>query len=310
MFTHLVVPLDGSHLAEAALPAAAYLAQKLGATVTLLHVIEHAAPAEVHGECHLTKPAEALAYLDEVAHRAFPADVPVASHVHTSEITDVAHSIVEHVAELKPDLIVMCTHGRGGLRDLLFGSIAQQVVALGTTPVLLIRPTPPLSPPRAGGMVPFACHRLLVPLDGTPAHEQGLPAAAELARACAAGLHLVVVVPTLETLSGNQKAAGRLLPLATTAILDLVQQDTEEYLRGHIAQLQAQGLSVTAEIRRGDPTAIIVDTARKAGTDLIVLGTHGKAGMDAFWAGSIAPKVSSHSRLPLLLVPVIESGAP
>jgi nucleotide-binding universal stress UspA family protein len=172
------------------------------------------------------------------------------------------------------------------------------VVALGTTPVLLIRPSAAADAPF------FACPKLLVPLDGTPEHEQGLPVAAELARACAAGLHLVVVVPTLETLSGNQKAAGRLLPLATTALLDLAQQGTEEYLQRHIAQLQAQGLAVTAEIRRGDPITVIVDTARQAGADLIVLGTHGKAGMDAFWSGSTAPKVSSRSRLPLLLVPV------
>jgi nucleotide-binding universal stress UspA family protein len=297
MFKNLLIPLDGSHLAEAALPAAAYLAQKLGATVTLLHVIERAAPAEIHGERHLTTPDEARAYLDEVACRAFPAGLPVERHVHTSESTDVARSIVEHVGELKPDLIVMCTHGQGGLRDLLFGSIAQQVVALGTTPVLLIRPATDVS-------VPFACRKLLIPLDGTPAHEQGLPAAAELARACAAALHLVVVVPTLGTLSGNQKAAGRLLPMAMSAVLELAQQGTEEYLRGHIAQLQAQGLSVTAEVRRGEPTAIIVDTALRIGADLIVLGTHGKAGMDAFWSGSTAPKVSSRSRLPLLLVPV------
>jgi nucleotide-binding universal stress UspA family protein len=51
----------------------------------------------------------------------------------------------------------------------------------------------------------------------------------------------------------------------------------------------------------------IIDTAQKAGVDLIVLGTHGKAGMDAFWAGSIGPKVSSRSHLPLLLVPITQS---
>ena len=59
MFKHLLVPLDGSPLAEAALPAAAYLAQKLGASVTLLHVIEQDAPQEIHGERHLTDPDEA-----------------------------------------------------------------------------------------------------------------------------------------------------------------------------------------------------------------------------------------------------------
>jgi nucleotide-binding universal stress UspA family protein len=59
-----------------------------------------------------------------------------------------------------------------------------------------------------------------------------------------------------------------------------------------------------AEIGRGEPVATIIDKASNAAADLIVMGTHGKAGMDAFWSGSVAPKVSSRSRLPLLLIPI------
>ena len=298
MFKHLLVPLDGSPLAEAALPAAAFLARKLDASVTLVHIIERGASPEIHGERHLTDAAEATAYLDEVARGAFPADLRVARHVHTSEVEDITRGIVDHVAELNPDLIVMCTHGSGGLRSFLFGSIAQQVVARGTTPVLLIRPA------ESGHDQPFVCRRLLVPLDGTPDHEQGLPVAAELGRACEAGLLLVYVVPTLGTLSGDQAAAGRLLPGATQAMLQMACQDAATYLRDHIGRLQDQGLSVEAEIHRGEPTAVIVDTAQASGTDMIVLGTHGKAGMEAFWSGSTAPKISNRSRLPLLLVPI------
>ena len=70
--------------------------------------------------------------------------------------------------------------------------------------------------------------------------------------------------------------------------------------------LQATGLTVKAAIRRGDPATAIVEAAYAAHADMIVLGTHGKAGMDAFWAGSISPKISGRSKLPLLLVPVAE----
>lgn len=304
MFRHLLVPLDGSRLAEAALPAATYLAQTLGARVMLVHVIESNAPQEIHGERHLTDTDEAYAYLNEVATRAFPSGVRVERHVHTSEVKDVARTIADHVGELGSDLIVMCTHGRGGLRTWLFGSIAQQVVALGRTPVLLIQPT------RAGALPAFACQRLLVPLDGDPDHEQGLSVAAGLAQACAADLHLVMVVPTLHTLSGQRAATARLLPGATSALLDLTQQGAEEYLRRQVAQLQAARLSVTAEVHRGDPATTIVRTARRVKADLIVLGTHGKSGMDAFWSGSVAPKVSSRSHVPLLLVPVPEPDLP
>ena len=72
MFKHLLVPLDGSHLAEAALPAAAYLAEHLGASITLIHIIERDVSGEIHGDHHLTTPDEAHAYLEAVAGRSVP----------------------------------------------------------------------------------------------------------------------------------------------------------------------------------------------------------------------------------------------
>jgi len=140
MFRHILIPLDGSVLAESALPVAEYLSRVLSARITLVHVIEKDAVASIHGERHLTLHEEAEGYLDQIRQRAFPAGSPVALHVHESAVQDVAQGIVEHQDELAPDLIVMCSHGRGGLRDLLFGSIAQQVITAGRVPVLLVRP--------------------------------------------------------------------------------------------------------------------------------------------------------------------------
>jgi len=112
MFKNILVPLDGSKLAEASLAPAAFLAQTFKSPVTLLHILEQDAPAEVHKERHLTQPDEAEAYLKEAA-RAFPAGVKIETHVHTLPVADVVGSIVEHaVTEFRPDLIVMCTHGR------------------------------------------------------------------------------------------------------------------------------------------------------------------------------------------------------
>ena len=156
MFKNILVPLDGSKLSEASLDSAAVIAQKLKSHVMLLHVIEQDAPTEVHQEHHLTQADEAHAYLEKVASRAFPPGVKVETHVHTAPVSDVARSIVEHaLTEFKPDLIVTCTHGRSGVRDALFGSIAQQIVAQGATPLLLIRPDSP----------PFKLEKILVPLD-------------------------------------------------------------------------------------------------------------------------------------------------
>jgi nucleotide-binding universal stress UspA family protein len=297
MFTHLLVPLDGSRLAEAVLPTAARLAQILGAQVTLLHLVERNAPRTVHSEPHLTEPQAATAYLAAVAGRAFPPAARVDWHVHSAEITDVANAIAAHAAELGVDLIVLATHGRGGVKQWLFGSIAQQVIGRSRLPVLVIRPEPEGNPA-------FECRKLIIPLDGQPAHEGSLPVAGALARMCGAGLHLIACIPTLGTLKGEEAAAGKLMPGAAKALLELAEKNAEDYVQAKTGELRAQGLDVTAEVCRGDAAETISAAAERLGADLIVLGTHGKAGMDAFWSGSLTPKLSGRSHLPVLLVPV------
>jgi nucleotide-binding universal stress UspA family protein len=304
MFKHILIPLDGSLLAEAVLPAGAYLAGVCGSLVTLLHVIERAAPQEVHGERHLRDAAAAGEYLDEVAQSAFPAGMRVERHVHTNGVTDVAAGIALHVGEFEPDMILMCTHGRGGLRGFIFGRIAHRVVKLGSKPVLLI-------PPHAVGIMPkFSCRRLLVALDGNPAHEDALRVAVTLAQACGAELQLLMVVPTAGTLSGEEAATAVMLPGATAALLDLVEQEAQQYLQRHLISLQEAGVSVTTGVLRGDPVTDIIEAAVQTGTDLIVMATHGKTGIEAFWSGSAASNVATRSMIPLLLVPVTgdESG--
>ena len=297
MFKHILVPLDGSRLAEAALPYAATLATTLGAAITLIHVIEHDAPSEIHSDRHLTDPEEAAAYLAEVAGRALPIQAAVDTHVHTNEVRDVARSIVDHADELAPDLIVMCTHGRSGLRDVFVGSIAQQVIARGNTPVLLVTP-------HDRGEGSFRCRQVLVPLDGDPEHEQGLPVAVKLSEAFGAALHLLMVIPTLETLKGERAATGRMLPGAMRAMLDLREPGGKDYLAHQLAAIKPTGLSLSGEVARGEVVPNIVEAAARMHTDLIVLGTHGKTGMDAFWSGSVTPRLSGRSDIPLLLVPL------
>jgi nucleotide-binding universal stress UspA family protein len=300
-FRRLLVPLDGSALAEAALPAASHLALVLGASVTLVHVIERHPPERIHGERHLATREEAEAYLADIA-RGFQAQgITVEPHVHAEEVPDVARSIVEHIGELGPDLIVMCTHGVGGLRGWIFGSIAQQVVAMGPAPVLLIRPA------AAAPAAAFTCGRILLPLDQDPGHEQGLPVALELAQRCRAALHLLMVVHTWSTLPGVRAAVARLLPRTSDEILEIRTQEGEGYLDRLLAEIRAQGLTATARVARGDPVRAIVRAARRLDVDLIVLGTHGRRGVNAFWEGSIPPRVSARSRLPLLIVPSPEA---
>ena len=297
MFKHILVPLDGSKLAEAALPVADYLAQRLQAPVTLLHVIEQDAPDEVHRDRHLTDSTEAKAYLAEAAKFAFSHKIKVTWHVHTAAVADVARSIVDHSTdELKPDLIILCAHGNSGMRDLFFGNIAQQVAAASGTPVLLIKP--------AESSVPFKLGHILVPLDNESVHDKAIPVAEELAKAFGAQLDLLCVIPTLGTLSGEQAASGNLMPATTTAYLEIAEEIAQEHFQAHLDEFQKAGFPATAEIARGDPVPVIAKTAENNGADLIIFGTHGHAGLGAFWNRSVAAGVAHRTQIPLLLIPL------
>ncbi len=294
MFTHLLVPLDGSKLAEAILPIAQTLASRLKARVTLLHVVESAAPATIHGEAHLMDARHAEAYLDSLA-RHFQ-NAQVETHVDTVAGRAVAKGIFAHAEELRADLILLTSHGRGALREKVFGSIALQVLQSERIPVLMIRSESPQ--PRAE----FQLDRILVPLDSSPLYEPALAVAAEIAQKFSASLNLMVVVPTLTTLSPERAATAALLPSSTRAILDLAQNGAADYLQSKLNWLESRGVNVSAAIERGDVVAKIVEATARA--ELLVMATHGRAGLDAFWSGSVAPRVIERVRAPVLLLKV------
>jgi nucleotide-binding universal stress UspA family protein len=297
---NILVPLDGSKLSETVLPMAGLLAQQNQARLILFHVIEQNPPDTVHGERHLTNQQEASAYLDKVS-QSLPTGIIVDRHVHTSAEKNVANSIVQHSKELGVDLIAMCAHGQSGLQKRIFGNIAQDVLNMGDVPVLL------LSPEKELRVESCSCQRILVPLDGDPDHEAGLDMAVELSQTCRASLHLVMVIPELSTLPGEQAASAVLLPTATSALLDMDCEEGELYLVGLMGKLIDKHIPVTGEVQRGDPAKQIVRVAKEFQADMIILGTHSKTASDAFWSGSVTPKIATQTHLPLLLVPVHDS---
>lgn len=295
MFRHLLVPLDGSRLAESVLPAALALARCFEARLTLLHVLERGAAATVHGERHLTDAAEAEAYLQTVAERCAAEGVRAGVAVQRDG-ADVARDIAVGADEMGVDLIVLCTHGRSGLRGILSGRVAQRVLQSGTVPVLLVRPT------AAGAAAPFACRRLLVPLDGSDTAEAALAPAAALARAFEAEILLAWVVPTVTTVGDDRAPATLLMPTAAAELLDVEAADAATYLERLSARLSSDGVPVKAVVVRGEVVRALLDLAAQRAIDVIVMATHGRSGVGAVWAGSVAARIVGHSSRPLLLV--------
>jgi nucleotide-binding universal stress UspA family protein len=295
MFKRLLVPLDGSDLAEAALPAARFLAQKCGGRVSLVHLIEKGRPRTVHEQLHLHDANQARDYLTRVA-ASFPPGV-ADIHVHDKEVNRVGQSIAEHgMTELHADLVVMCVHGAAGALRFAQGSIAQRAVAAGTVPVLAVHAS-------SGPALPFSCGKILLPLDGREEHGDILRFSGEFAACCGAAVRLIAVVPTSDTIAGKWSQVGRLLPGATAEMLDVEADGLKQFIEGAATALRKKGTAAAAAVLRGDPGRMIALDAEESRAGVIVMATHGNSGIAALWEGSVAPRVFAQTVTPLLLVP-------
>lgn len=296
MFKRILVPLDGSNLAEMVLPAARYLAERFQATLILFHVVEKDSPNSVHGQRHLREVAEARAYLSQVAGQLSIEGLPVLQDVHEVQEAGVAQTIRDHAEELKTDLIILCAHGNGGLRDMLFGSIAQQVIRQGTVPVLFIRPETEKGPEIT------AFQHILLPLDGLKDHEVAIPVAVSIAAKCDAQIRLLTVVPTADTLPVKSALTSRVSPRASKLALDISAQQAEEYLYRKSQDISAQGVPISGIVLRGDVSSNLIEIIAAEEIDLIVMATHGHNAIDARWEGSLTPRFLPKTPVPVILV--------
>ena len=295
MFEHILVPLDGSGLAEDVLGAVESIAETFGARVTLLHVLERAAPSSVHGERHITDAIDAASYLEEVAERLRSAAVETDAHVHDRQVTDVAAAIDLHAHELGVDLVAMCKHGHSGLRQVLIGSIPQQILRGGSTPMLLRTPVEGA----ADGRVEF--NSILVPLELHHDASGVLEIGATLARRYGGRVHLFTAVPRLAG-ARRASASARLLPGATAESLRMEEEEAAEYLTRQARRLQAAGVEATVELSHDDPATAILEQASTVGANLVVLTTHARAGFEAWYTGSTGERLIAAASPTLLLL--------
>lgn len=149
MFEHILIPLDGSPLAEAALPVALEVASRFEAELTLIRVV---LPPHVVGHATGAAYASLLTGLREIAYEEAEvylrdqqtrlAETGTAVSVRVVDGEPVADMILEAAAELSTDLIVMSTHGRSGVSRWVFGSVADRVLRSAGVPILLVRAGP------------------------------------------------------------------------------------------------------------------------------------------------------------------------
>jgi nucleotide-binding universal stress UspA family protein len=271
------------------MPAARSLAEKLGAQLLLLHVLERDPPAEVHGERHLDGADEALAYLEQQAEEVRRHGLAVEGHVHERRAGDVAAAIDAHAHEFDAGLIAMCAHGRSNLRTRLIGSIAERILRGGSVPILLrtVRRARPAD---------FNLRNVLVPIDFAHDVDAALSAARELARPYRAAVTL------LSALEAPAPVTSRLLPATSALTRDYELDDLRQRLGALADRIRDEFGDVRCVAAGQPPTKAILAATDSLPADLIVLVTDAHGGLSSWYDPSTAQELLRRPDLTLLLI--------
>lgn len=270
----ILFPTDLSECAEGAFSHAAFLAERFGASLHVLHVREDPGfpPSDWTDALHITPEDIAADLRLPVAEEASAYDLVEVQH-HEAEAPDVAAAILHQAAALDADLIVMGTHGRSGIERAVLGSVAEAVVRHARCPVFTVRPTGDSAADVGGG---WALQRVLVAIETASPPPPQVAWAASLAKAYGARLDLLHTVP-ISLLTPGETAATR-----------AVRHDLRELEE----VLKASGVNdVVSRVVEGDPADAIIDTARVLGVDLVVVGSHGREGVRRALLGSVSERV-------------------
>jgi nucleotide-binding universal stress UspA family protein len=287
MYKTILVPLDGSKLAEQALPLARAIARGARAKLRLVRV--HRPAGHVVSRHPRTDAGVDEAYLKALA--AAAGDVPTETAVLDGPI---AATLCQHAHDVKANLMVMTTHGRGPLSRFWLGSTTDDLVRNTPVPLLIYHPTPDKPPPTN-----FRFHRILVPLDGSEVAEEALGPAAELARIMEARLTFLRVIEPVPLVAPDGLVYTP--PALDTALMDDLTDQAQAYVDHVAARWQGEGLQVETRVAVNElPTAAVLEAA--AGHDLIALATHGRSRMARLFLGSVADKVVRGAACPVLVV--------
>lgn len=274
----LLVPIDGSDCANNAVDYAIALADRFDATVTLLTVVDERRLENPKYAGHERDAATAL--VTEAAERLQEAGVAVETAVRVGQP---AEEIVSETDELSADLVVMGTHGRSGVERLLIGSVADGVIRRSSVPVLAV-------PPDA---TTVAFENVLVATDGGRVATRAVGLGSVVAHAFDGRLHAISVV----------EPTGLGVDVRSAELYDVLSDRAEGALEAVESRATAAGIDITTAIEYGQPANRVSAYSQDHDVDLVVLGTHGRSGLDRLLLGSVAEKTLRLSAVPVLVVP-------
>ena len=299
MFHRLLVPLDGSALAETALPPAVALAKRFEAELSLVRA-EHALESAERGSSSVSfsSRSEAQHYLSILVERLKAEGIAASTAL---ALDGPAGAILDQAELDQVDLIVMATHGRTGFDALLHPSMTWQVFSQTSAPILVCKGLLPEAPARPLSLLPRfmtdGTAPIIVPLDGSLQAEAALPLAKPLAQTFGNPLQLVRVVPYPLVMDASIGPV-----VFTDKMIQWSLAEAENYLKVEQEVLRDQGLSVAIERSLGFPRDCLEASVQDHHAGLVVMTSHGRGWWGRLVLGSVARQLLEHLHLSTLLV--------
>lgn len=298
MFSHILVPLDGSALAECALPHSVALARAFGSKVTLLRVLERARTDDGSRfvdplDWHIGR-AEAEAYLVQWTGRLKDSGVQTEHMVIDGTVAD---QVVDFVREHQIDLMVLSSHGQGGLGGWNVSGTVQKIILRAYISVMIVRAYQPLD----AALTDLSPRRLLIALDRSPRAECAVAPAVHLASFYESQL-LIASVVTKPEITRHRPLTSEEAELVNT-ITNLNQLEAADYLREVSSRLVAEGVDVQTHLLvDASASEMLQDLVQRERVDLVALSAHGSSGTTKWPYGSVTINFIAYGTTPLLII--------
>lgn len=289
MFEKIAVALDGSELAEVAIPHGEELASRLGSELILFHVCNPGNRQYHHmHQLYLEKMGDTVRKQLRKS-RARAGEVKVSAEALVGEPVE---TICDYIEKGDIGLMIMAASGASGLKLWMLGSVADKVFRTCASPAMLVREELPKGKGKR-------INRILVPLDGSEASKIAVPYAEELALKLKASI----------TLFQMAERVLPFVPMAPQVEADFTKLNVTEKKRARDnvvsieKELRGKGIPVTHSVTSGDdPATAIIEVGKQVGADLVVMSTRGQSPITRWVLGSTAEKVLRQGELPLILV--------
>lgn len=285
---HIMLATDGSSYSDGAVKEAIYLARSCSARLSALYVLEVNPEFQTEGLAYVEKmELDARRHLDTV--RTLAAADNVECEVITRRTDEPYKAIVEASRERSCDVIVMGRRGKTGLQKLIMGSVTAKVIGYASSSVLVV--------PRDAAI---NCKNILLAVDGSRFSDTASERAIQIADRCAAKLAIISVIPAgvQAGLAPDTGYTPQQLALISREIFGAAEQQVSKVA----AAAAQQGIQAETTMLGGNPYEIIVETAVKRQSDLIVIGSHGRTGLQRLIMGSVAERVVALSPSAVLVV--------